>query len=139
MTAATYASSATTALTGTTETVVIASGAVPVNAPRGQGVKVSVTVSGTMGSTQTSAVVKLYRGTDATGTQIGPAAGLGEVQGGGGSFTMNATFLDTGIGVPATPTGTMQYAVTVTQAGGSGNGAMVYASVSFEPASAGGN
>lgn len=121
-----------TTVTNVTETIVLTTRAIPINAI-GAGVLVQVTVAGTVGSTQTTWTVRVRQGTLVSGTVVGvPVA---EVQGGGGSATMNASILDTSVGTSTTPAGTAQYVVTVQQSGGAGNGTMALATAAIEVAS----
>lgn len=129
-------STAATTLTGNTETAVVTSGAVPVNAPGGQGIQVTVTAAGTTGASVTACTLRIRAGAGTGGAVIGAA--MTELQGAAAGFTMNAVVLDTSLGTGAAPSGTAQYTATVQQVGATGNGTMALASISIETANAAG-
>jgi len=117
-------------ITTTSETAALTSGAMPVNAPGAQGVKVTATVTGATGAGVTSAQVRLYRGTAITGTQIGGT--IQESQGASSFYAMTIQALDTA------PAASAQYTVSVQMVGASGNSTVTYANVTAEVATASG-
>lgn len=118
------------ALVTTAETLVLTSGAMPYNAPGGQGVLVSGTVSGATGAGTTSVQLRVYRGTSISGTQVGGT--LQEASGASSFYSHDFNFLDTAPGSSA------QYTMSVQQVGATGNGTATVASIVIEPATVSG-
>lgn len=99
---------------------------------------VRATVSGATGAGVTSCQVRIRKGTDTTGAVVGgtTAGVFQEAQGASSFYSMNVAALDTSLGVAATPSGEATYTVTVQQVGASGNGTVILANLSVEPAAA---
>lgn len=118
-------------LTTTAETIAITSAVMAYNAPGGQGVLVSGTVTGATGTGVTSCQVRIYRGAAISApAQVGVV--LQEAQGATSFYSMGFQILD------SAPVAAAQYTVSVQQIGATGNGTVTLASIALEAANAAG-
>ena len=129
----THANSASGVATGTnTETpVATISPAVAVASPSGEGVTVSGVVNITAGTGTTAVVVRVRRGVDATGSQVGQAAT--HTLAAGASASIPFCNLDA---AASALSGTDQWTVTVQQTGGTAAGTVNYVTINAESCNA---